>query len=194
MWKGPWNSLEVAKLIASVLTPISLAILGWFISRRMKRFEHAQWSNQKLIEKRLQLYDNLAPLLNRLLCFFAWFGYWQDVTPESAIEAKRELDKQVNIYRYLLSDTFYIEYKVFIRMLFQEYSAPGHDAKILSSIKGEYGDRREDCNYTWDPNWNDSFSEEFAQSHFTNEEIKEQYHVLMAALKDSIGLSASSSS
>jgi hypothetical protein len=111
MAENPWNSLEVAKLGISILTPVSVAVLGWIISRRMKRFEQAQWANQKLIERRLSLYDELAPELNKLFCFYTWVGYWKDITPGDTIGAKRTLDKKVNIYRYLLGDDFYQHYQ-----------------------------------------------------------------------------------
>jgi len=50
---NPWNTLEITKLVISFLTPLTVALMGWFISRKLKRLELIQWSNQKLIEKRL---------------------------------------------------------------------------------------------------------------------------------------------
>jgi hypothetical protein len=50
---GPWSWLEVAKLAASLLTPVVVAIFGVYLHRVTKRFEHSQWRSQKLIEKRL---------------------------------------------------------------------------------------------------------------------------------------------
>jgi len=116
-----WNSLEVAKLGASIFTPVVVIVLGLFINRRLKRFEHLQWSNQKLIEKRLELYDKLAPQLNKLYCFYMWVGYWKKISPEEAIATKRELDMQVNIYRHLLGTEFYSEYEKYIALLFETY-------------------------------------------------------------------------
>jgi hypothetical protein len=155
-----WDSLEIAKLGVSILTPVSVAVLGWFISRRIKRFEHAQWSNQKLIEKRLSLYDELAPQLNKLLCFYTWAGYWKNITPKDTIDAKRMLDRTVNIYRYLLGDDFYQHYQLFIHTLFSTYTGPSHDAKIRSVIRGTNGDRTTDCNYPWDKEWDKNFADE----------------------------------
>jgi adenylate kinase family enzyme len=59
-----WNSLEVAKLVASVLTPAAVAFFGMWLNRYLKRIEHFQWANQKAVEKRLEVYSELAPLLN----------------------------------------------------------------------------------------------------------------------------------
>jgi hypothetical protein len=36
-------------------------VLGIYIHRVTKRFEHLQWRSQKLVEKRLAVYDDLAP-------------------------------------------------------------------------------------------------------------------------------------
>ena len=66
-----------------------------------------QWTNQRLIEKRLTLYDTVAPQLNALLCFYTWIGYWKDISPDDVIRAKRELDRTFHIYRYLFDDDVY---------------------------------------------------------------------------------------
>lgn len=92
-----WNSLEVVKLLIGVLTPLSVAAFGWFISHRLKRFELMQWSNQKLVEKRLTLYDFLAPRLNKLLCFYTWIGDWKDISPQDVVKTKRDLDQSMYI-------------------------------------------------------------------------------------------------
>ena len=61
---NPWNSLEITKIFVNVITPVSVVVVGWLINSRLKRLDHIQWSNQKLIEKRLALYDEVSPLLN----------------------------------------------------------------------------------------------------------------------------------
>ena len=65
-----WNSLEIAKLAVAVLTPIVVAAGGYWINGRLKSLEAAQWSQQKIVERRIQAYDQLAPFLNKILCFF----------------------------------------------------------------------------------------------------------------------------
>jgi hypothetical protein len=51
--QSAWNSLEIVKLIISAITPIVVGILVWKLNEAVKRFEHRQWRNQKLIERRL---------------------------------------------------------------------------------------------------------------------------------------------
>ena len=69
--KLPWNSLEIFKLIISGATFIIVFFLGLWIRRFTKQIEHAQWSNQKVIEWRLEVYDVIVPLANDL--FFSKF-------------------------------------------------------------------------------------------------------------------------
>jgi hypothetical protein len=180
-----WNSLEVAKLIAGILTPLSVALIGWFISRRLKRLELVQWSNQKLIEKRLAIYDIIAPMLNKLLCFYTWKGSWKNISPGDVIAAKRELDQAVNVYRYLFDAEVYEAYEKYMGLLFETYTGPGSDAKIRAYIKAPDGDRTIHCTYEWDSNWVLRFSDANIPS---KEQVRLQYHKLMQALRDSLGV------
>ena len=182
---SPWNSLEVVKLLVAVLTPVSVAVFGWFISRRLKQLEMVQWSNQKLIEKRLAIYDATAPLLNKLLCFYTWVGHWKDTSPDDVIKAKRELDQTVNIYRHLFEDDVYKAYQAFIHLLFETYTGAGLDAKIRSYVKGPDGDRTNHCAYKWESAWLQKFSDtEVAPK----SEVRKQYYRLMVALRNSLGV------
>lgn len=183
---SPWTSLEIAKLLIGILTPLSVAILGALISRHMKRLDLAQWTNQKIIEKRIAVYDAIAPDLNKLLCFHGFVGYWKSVSPEDVIEAKRELDKKVNIYRHVFDDEVYEAYQNFIHALFETYTEKGHDAKILALIEGIDGDRRTDCAFAWKDEWTSWFLPHKAKQ---KSEVRDKYLVLMSALTKSLGVS-----
>jgi hypothetical protein len=143
---GQW---EIIKLFVSTLTPISVAIVGYFLNRRLKSIDDAQWQNRKIVEKRLDLFDKISPDLNSIFCFFVWVGYWKDISPKDLIDKKRELDKIVHIYRHLLSPEFYSAYCDFIHLAFRTYSGAGMDALIRSEISCSDGDRREHANYEW---------------------------------------------
>jgi hypothetical protein len=85
----PWNSLEVAKLLAGLLTPTAITLLGIYVHRATKRFEHLQWRSQKLVERRLEIYDDLAPHFNDLLCYFTYVGAWKELDPPAVVAHKR---------------------------------------------------------------------------------------------------------
>lgn len=184
---GSWPTLEIAKLVVGVLTPLSVALLGWLFSRQLKRLDLSNWTNQKLIEKRLTIYDEIAPRLNKLLCFFTWVGYWKTVSPTEAIQAKRELDRTLNIYRHVFEPEVYDAYQDFIQVLFETYTGPGHDARLRALIWGPDGDRRTDCGFAWDEAWTASFSE--PGQAVDKAQVRARYKALMAALTRSLGVS-----
>jgi hypothetical protein len=182
----PWNSLEIAKLLVGVLTPLSVAALGFLISSRLKRLDLAQWKSQKLLEKRIAVYDQVAPQLNLLLCFYTWVGYWRSITPDSVIQAKRELDRTMNVYRYLFQDEVYMAYQAFVNVLFETYTGAGHDAKILSAIRTPDGDRISNATFAWQPEWSGRFT--VGGKVATKSEVRSKYQHLMAKLTESFGV------
>ena len=183
---GSWPALEIAKLVVGVLTPLSVALLGWLFSRQLKRLDLTNWTNQKLIEKRLAIYDEIAPRLNKLLCFFIWVGYWKTVSPADAIQAKRDLDRTLNIYRHVFEPEVYEAYQDYIGTLFETYTSAGGDARLRALIWGGDGDRRRDCGYAWDEAWVTSFSEPGRV--VGKAEVRAKYKALMAALTRSLGV------
>ena len=69
-----WTSLEVAKLAVGVLTPLAVVGLGFFLARLTRRVEAVQWANQTVMTRRVELFTQVAPKLNQLLCFAIFVG------------------------------------------------------------------------------------------------------------------------
>jgi hypothetical protein len=143
-----WNSLEIAKLAASVLTPIAIAGLGIYVHRVTKRFEDSQWRSQKLIEKRIAIYDNLAPLFNDLLCYFTYVGSWKELRPTDVISLKRKLDRQIYLAAPLFTVSFFLACQNFQNLCFQTYGAWGMDARLRT----QWG-RRKEFQLEWNDDW-----------------------------------------
>ncbi len=175
-----WSSLEVAKLLASLLTPIVVAIFGVYIHRITKRFEHSQWRSQKLIEKRLAVYDDLAPLLNDLLCFFTYIGAWKEMDPPAAVALKRQIDKKVHLAAPLFSSRFFAACMVFQNLCFETYAGWGVDARLRSQFK-----RRQDVYGTkWNTAWDQLFSDEASDPG----RIRAAYQEVMEAFAADLGV------
>lgn len=179
-----WSSLEIVRLAVDILTPLSVTALGWLISRRLKRLELVQWTNQKLIEKRLDIYDRIAPLLNRLLCFYTWVGDWKDISPDEVIRTKRELDKTLHLYRHLFDDGVYLAYQDFMRALFETHAGAGLDAKIRSHIESPDGDRARHGSQAWQAAWAQRFS---TADVVDRAEVRRLYLRIMATLRTALG-------
>lgn len=179
------NWLEIARLSVSLTTPIAVVIIGYILNNRLKEIDNIQWHNRKIIEKRIEIYDKVAPDINKIFCFLMWIGYWKEITPPSLIESKRNLDKAFNVNRYLISEDAYRKYNAFIHSAFQTYTGVGEDAKIKSLITSNDGDRRKDLQSPWDSKWDYLFLENSAES---REIISNKYKLLMQALTSGFSL------
>ncbi len=146
-----WNDLEIAKLVVSMLTALVLIFVPYWIERVVRRLETINWTNQKVIERKLQVYDETMPLLNDLLCFYTRIGNWQELSPAQIKDIKRTLDKKIHITKPLFSDVFYAKYVFFINLCFLTYQGSGQHAKLRVNMD----------KYHESDSWNPKFSELF---------------------------------
>lgn len=180
MQLSPWNSLEIVKLLVSALTPIAVAILGVYLTRLAKRFEYLQWRNQRLIEKRIAVYDDLAPELNDLLCYFCFVGSWKDLTPPQVVAMKRDIDKRIYLASPLFPSDFHDACMKFMGLCFATFQGWGVDAKLRTPP-----DRRKEASGSkWESQWDDCFSTELSEIR----EVRSAYQEIMAVFSREIGL------
>jgi len=180
MVQEPWNSLEIAKLCVAGLTPILLVLLGIAVQRAIKQFEHQQWRSQKLIEKRIQIYDSLAPQLNLLFCYFTYVGPWRDVPPPEIVKAKREIDRQVYLAKPLFTPRFFNACMDFLDLCFQTYTGWGKDALLRTKCDH----RRDALGENWNQDWEQCFSNEPTAP----QAIRECYEWLMNTFSSELGV------
>ena len=141
-----WNSVEVATLAVAALTPLTVAGLGYFVARTGRRIERIQWANQTVVSRRLEIFGQVAPGLNQLLCFATFVGGWKEIDPRQAIAVKRKLDETIYANRLLFSDTLFTAYHSFMTAMFAMYATTDADALLRAPIDSIWGDRR---NMTW---------------------------------------------
>ncbi|WP_147262862.1 hypothetical protein [Roseiarcus fermentans] len=177
---GNWSWLEVSKLIVGAATPFTIAIGGIFIHRITKKFEHLQWRSQKLIEKRLVIFDEMVPIFNRLLCYYTYVGAWRDCDPLQIVELKRTLDSKIYIYSPLFSDEFFRACISFQDLCFETYQGWGVDAKL----KTQFGRRQQSRSGDWKVEWSEHFSNEVTDP----TKIKTAYERVMKAFAEDIGI------
>jgi hypothetical protein len=151
-----WNSLQVATLVVEALTPLTVAGLGIFIARASRRIEQVQWANQTVVSRRLDIFAQVAPGLNQLLCFATFVGGWKETQPRQAIALKRKLDETMYASKVLFSDQLFAAYHHFMTTLFAMYASTGADARLRAPIDSQWGDRR---NMPW---WEDSMTSLFS--------------------------------
>jgi hypothetical protein len=183
---SPWNSFTVASLVIAFLTPVLLFALGVIVTRAARRIEDAQWAGRKLIERRLELHKEMAPVLNDVYCFFATRGHFREITPPDALDKKRQLDKLFHTNKNLFSAEFQECYYEFMRSCFIEYSPLPEDAHL----NAQAARMREQRSYKgWDPQWDDRFVEMTTdESKETAERQKRNYEALMSAFATDLGV------
>ncbi|MAX74112.1 MAG: hypothetical protein CMH66_10690 [Nioella sp.] len=152
---------------------------------RLRSIDDALWQSRLIIYKRLEIYDQIAPDLNRIYCFRRLLGYWKEISPPDLIATKRRLDRAVNINRHLLSEEFYRAYLDFMGVTFRTFTGPGEDAKIRAVVVHDLGDRRVHAAYDWDEAYEWMFD---AEDMPTDYQVDEAYMQAMNGLKRSVGL------
>ncbi|HUC22186.1 MAG TPA: hypothetical protein VMA73_05720 [Streptosporangiaceae bacterium] len=153
---GSWTGVQIATLVVEALTPLTVAALGVLLARTSRRIEQVQWANQTVVTRRLDIFAQLAPGLNQLLCFATFVGSWKDIQPGQAIAIKRQLDQTMYANKVLFSSQLFDAYHQFMSALFAMYATTGADALIRAPIASQWGDRRQ---LPW---WHDDMASLFA--------------------------------
>jgi len=173
-----WENLVIAALILAVLTSIMMIVLAFRFSRIIKGMKKKQRSNQKLVEKRMEVFGMMAPKLNDIYCFFCYIGNWTEMTPPDILRLKRDLDKDMNIYAKLFSDDLNNHYRMFMLLCFVSKSGWEHDEKL----KSMYALRQEKC-AGWNEEWKDYFD---TNNVVEATRIKERYDALIDSFKNDL--------
>lgn len=178
---GPLNedAIRITELLISAITPVIGGIIAWRLATITKRIEKRQWANQKLIEKRIEVYDQIIGPLNDLYCFYTYVGNWKELTPPGVIGIKRFLDKKVHTYGSLFSADFVQDYERLMQTAFQMYGDFGTDARIRSSAK------RRQILPGWQEGWSLNFAEEQAPDEAT---FKADYQRFIRSLTGLLGI------
>ncbi len=187
-----WNSLELIKLFVG--PPLIAVIVGAILLKPgLKKLEQAQWSQQKLIEqalwgqqkiieRRIKTYDDMAPLLNQLLCYFCYIGSWKEATPPDIVKLKRKLDELAHISAPLFDpEEFLGRYNALLNKCFATFEGWGQNAK-LRTLKEP---RRQAAGPTWHQAWDDFFTP--TDQVLKLDEINSTYKELMNYLAVAIG-------
>jgi hypothetical protein len=140
--KNPWTSLEVAKLVASLFTPIVVAIVGYFVweaqqntlASQTKAINAEQNETMRIREFRIEVYKKAGPLLNDIYAFHFHVGRWKEFTPAQIVEKKRELDALMYSNEPLLSPDFFDRYRTFMSAAFADALNAKGDARPHTPI------------------------------------------------------------
>ena len=185
-----WTKLDKAKLRVDILSLIMTTILTIVLFAFGQRLASSQWTNQKLVEKRIALYDKLMPLFNDILCYQNLYGNFKELSPIDIVDRKRQLDKIFYTQREFFSDDFKTEYKNFMDLCFEPYSGMYVDAKIKSQLDlYKDGFTKFHSNIKKDTiKWSNDWTENFTNKTPASGEIEKSYYKLMDLLGKDIGI------
>lgn len=175
--EGAWSSLEIAKLVVQALIPLAVVALGLLVARGARRVEAVQQANQTVVERRVEVFGEVAGKLNRLLCFATFVGRWKEVSADDALGLKREVDEVMYSNRPLFSAELFAAYREFMACLFAMYATVDGDALIRCEVQSRWGDRR---NLPWWPMMGARFATDGVT---TPEQAQEAYVRLEAAFR-----------
>lgn len=167
-----WTSLEVTKLVVAVATPVAVLVAGWLATRWLQRQVN---TDDKLIEKRIVVFDKLAPGYNDLLTYLLFWGAWQEMGPDKVIETKRALDKGAHVYSWLFRGDVLGAHNELMELCFATFQEKGQPARIRSSAEPRRGRPG-----GWRPEWNDLFTGENSAERAP--EIKAAYEKVLRIL------------
>lgn len=176
-----WNSLEIVKLAISISTPLVVILIGFLINNRVRHIEHMQWTRQRIVDKRIELYDHMIPKINDIYCYLIRVGNWKEFSPEDIIELKREIDKIAHVNAPLFSEKFISLYSSMMECYFDMFRGKGTNARILID-PNEYIQFYEG---EWIPSWDDFYDRDKMSS---RNEIKNMYHNFVHNFSTEIGV------
>ena len=162
------------------LLTASLAAAGAWLAIS---FDRRKTINQELIRKRISIYDQMAPKLNDLFCFFRSVGPWKSLNPALMISHKRELDRMIHVYGPLFSQPLSDRYHAFIHTMFAMYQGIGEPAKLRAPrarLQMEWGS-------DWKSEWDSAFVERAEPA--SDSALISAYDLLMQQFAAEIGSS-----
>ncbi len=182
-----WNSLEIAKLLVTIVSTLIVGLIAWFLERFVSRAYRTILLNQKVVEQRLDVYNQVVPLLNDLYCYHTFVGHWKTLTPQQILDIKRNLDKQIHIYKFLFSDKFFSRYSNFIDLCFETRTGFGEDAKLLTPMDKHLEGVADGEKQAWQDEYAHMFFDKL-EKYPTKSKIREAYQELMDDFASKLGL------
>lgn len=170
-----WNSLKIPIMIIAGLAPFIITFLVFRYKRIIKVLKEKQQINQKVVEKRMEVYDRIGPKLNDIFCFYCYNGNWKEISPIDILSFKRELDKDINVSTPIFSNDISEKYNSFMRLCFVSFSGWEHEEKIKSLYE-----LRKEHNAEWDDDWIQFFD---TKNVVEAVKVKEMYNELIESFK-----------
>jgi hypothetical protein len=159
--------MEIAKLIVSFLTPLTIALVGLLVQRTLAAQSRTWKVEDRLADKRVEIYEKIGVDLNRIYCYVMDVGDFKDEIPDEIIAAKRNVDRNMFIYQAIWPEETFKCFQEYIDSAFLHSKGErGSDAKIRAQVP-EKKAARENRGKKWPAAWDERFTGERDASHKT---------------------------
>lgn len=164
-------------LIAKLILPVVLLMLGIWAKKIATNHEKRVSLDERVIEKRVEIYEAVGKDLNDIYVFLIQVGHWKELTPQDIIQKKRQVDKTMYIHRPYWSAEMFESYMNFMSAGFDAWNGSTEDAKIRTSSR----------QFERLPNWNDTWESFFTKKTLDMDEVKRSYLALIGKFSEQFG-------
>lgn len=128
-----WNSLEIAKILIGATTPLLVFFFGYQISLDDKERTDRIAQFERVTQKRLELWDEIAPDLNDIYSYLMYVGEWKQLDADQVVAKKRKIDQVVYGYQPFFSQEFFDAYLAFSQASFETRNGTHGEMKPRTS-------------------------------------------------------------
>jgi hypothetical protein len=125
--------LEVVKTVFGGLIAVLAVFLTATFQSCQKRQDADLEHKKTVVAERMKVYDDIAPKLNDIYCYYEFVGGWKSLKPEDIIARKRDLDKDIYSYSIVFDSDFLNAYDKFMVQTFSTFSGLNKDAKLRTT-------------------------------------------------------------
>ena len=120
--RGLWNSLEVSKILVGAMTPLVVFFFGYQLNLGDKERTDRIAQFERVTQKRLDLWDEIAPGLNNIYAYLMYVGEWRELDAKKVIAKKLKADEVVYGYQPFFSQEFFEAYLAFNDAAFETHN------------------------------------------------------------------------
>ncbi len=163
--------------IGKLILPVVLLLLGVWAKKIATNHEKRVSLDERIIEKRIKVYESIGADLNDIYVFLMQVGHWKELTPQDIIQKKRQIDKIMYMNRPYWSAEMFANYMRFIEAGFDAWNGYTEDAKIRT-----FPDQ-----FQFLDGWSETWKSYFTQKSVDMDEVKQSYLSLIHAFSDEFG-------
>ena len=170
-------NIEYLKLLASFATPVVVLFLGIWAKKITTNFEKRNSLNNRIIQKRSDIYEEIGADLNDIYVFLIRVGHWKSLSPSIVVSKKRIIDQKMHQNRPYWSASVFKKYEEYMSSCFESWTGSGEDAKIRTYPHNFHSLDK------WDESWTSFFSTKEPNLNL----VHEKYIALISAFSKDFG-------